>query len=56
MPLGGHLSLRPFWYPVVARIEKVLDGWKGVFFSLGGRITVVSCVSRLFLSIFFLSF
>lgn len=56
IPLGGNPRALSFWDPVVSKISKRLDNWKGAFFSLGGRITLVqSCLSSIplyFLSLF----
>lgn len=56
LPLGGNPKSISFWDPVLDRVSRRLDGWKQVFFSLGGRITLIqSCllyIPSYFLSIF----
>ena len=56
VPLGGNPRAETFWDPVIQRISKRLDSWKGVHFSLGGRITLIqaslSSIPLYFLSLF----
>ena len=48
IPLGGNSRALSFWDPVVRKISKKLDCWKGAFFSLGGRITLIQlCLSSI---------
>ena len=45
IPLGGNPHAISFWDPVVHKISKRLDCWKGAYFSLGGRIILIqSCL------------
>lgn len=41
VPLGGNPRSESFWEPMVQRISKKLDTWKGAYYSLGGRITLI---------------
>ena len=53
-PLGGDSRALSFWDPMAHKVYKRLDYWKGVFFSLGGRITLIqSCLPSI--PIYFLS-
>ena len=44
MPLGGNPRKIDFWDPVVTKVAKRLDGWKKVFLSRGGRLTLIHSV------------
>lgn len=54
--MGGTPRSIAFWDLVVQSVSKHLDGWKGVLFTLGGRITrVQTCLASVplyFLSLF----
>ena len=56
LPLGGNPCSRSFWEPVITKVAKRLDGWKGVFLSKRGRLTliefVLSAIPTYFLSLF----
>jgi len=45
MPLGGNPRTLCFWEPVLRKISKRLESWKGVYFSLGGITLIKSCLS-----------
>lgn len=53
IPFGGKLSSPSFWDP--DKITKRVDGWKGVYFSFGGRITLIQS-SLSSIPLYFLSF
>lgn len=56
IPLRGNPQLESFWDPVIQRISRKLDTWKGAYFSLGGRVTLVQAslasIPLYFLSLF----
>ena len=48
LPLGRNLKACVFWNPMIEIISRRLDGWKKVYLSLGGRITVIHlCLSHI---------
>ena len=50
VPLGANPWSDSIWNPVIKMISKWLDNWKGAFFSLGGRVTLIqSCLSGVLL-------
>ena len=56
LPLGGNPTKKTFWEPVETKVAKRLDGWKRVFLSRGGRLTLIKAVlsylPRYYLSLF----
>ena len=44
MPLGGNPCCGDFWEPVISKVAKRLDGWKRVFLSKKGRLTLIEVV------------
>eukprot|EP00268_Persea_americana_P041230 TRINITY_DN41041_c4_g1_i1.p1 TRINITY_DN41041_c4_g1~~TRINITY_DN41041_c4_g1_i1.p1 ORF type:complete len:107 (+),score=11.85 TRINITY_DN41041_c4_g1_i1:237-557(+) len=54
LPLCLGLPKKILWEPVVERIEKRLDSWKGRYLSMGGRITLIKLVLSS-ISIYYLS-
>ncbi|KAG6649906.1 hypothetical protein CIPAW_06G006500 [Carya illinoinensis] len=56
LPLGATFKARTIWDEVMEKIEKRLAGWKRVYLSKGGRLTLIkSTLSNLptyFLSLF----
>ena len=36
LPIRPRTLRRRDWWPLIDKIEKKLDGWKGTFYSLGG--------------------
>ncbi|KAL5539932.1 hypothetical protein UlMin_042971 [Ulmus minor] len=54
LPLGGNPNSAEFWNPVVEKVGKRLDGWKKVFLSKGGRLTLIQSVLSSF-PIYFMS-
>ena len=47
MPLGAHFKDASIWNPVLERVEKKLSGWKRLYLSKGGRLTLLkSTLSR----------
>ena len=40
MPLGAHFKDASIWNPVLERVEKKLSGWKRLYLSKGGRLTL----------------
>ena len=56
MPLGAHYKDVLIWNPIIKKIEKQLSGWKRLYLSKGGRLTLLkstlSSLSTYFLSLF----
>ena len=56
MPLGTSYKTASIWNPILERMEKKLAGWKWLYLSKGGRLTLLkSTLSRLltyYLSLF----
>jgi hypothetical protein len=56
LPLGAHFKLQSIWNPIVEKMERRLAGWKRLYLSKGGRLTLIkSTLSNLptyFLSLF----
>lgn len=41
LPIGGQISRFKAWDPIIERIEKKIDLWKGRLLSIGGRVTLI---------------
>ena len=55
MPLGTSFKTASIWNPILEKIEKKLLGWKHLYLSKGGRLTLLKSLSSLptyFLSLF----
>ena len=56
LPLGAKFKSKAIWNPIIEKIERRLAGWKRIYFSKGGRLTLIrSTLSNLptyFLSLF----
>jgi len=56
LPLGAKFKEKAIWDPIVERFEKRLSGWKSMYHSKGGRLTliksVLSSIPTYFLSLF----
>jgi hypothetical protein len=56
LPLGASFKLQSIWNPIVEKMEHRLAGWKRLYLSKGGRLTLIkSILSNLptyFLSLF----
>lgn len=56
LPLGATFKARGIWEGVIERVEKRLAGWKRLYLSKGGRLTLItstlSYLSTYFLSLF----
>ena len=59
LPLSGYPNSSSFWDLMIDRFSRRLDGWKKVFLSFGGRMTLIqsslSHISSYFLSLFKIS-
>ena len=59
LPLGAKFKSKAIWNPIVEKIECRLAGWKRIYLSKGGRLTLIkSTLSNLptyFLSLFLIS-
>ena len=54
LPLGTSTKPLEMWKPVVAKFERRLAGWKSIYLSMGGRITMLKSVLAS-LPVYFLS-
>ena len=56
LPLGAKFKDKSIWNPILEKMEKRLAGWKRLYSSKGGRVTLIkSTLSNLptyFLSLF----
>ena len=56
MPLGAHFKDPSIWNPIIEKMEKKLFGWKRLYLSKGGRLTLLkstlSSFPTYFLSLF----
>ena len=56
MPLGTLYKTTSIWNPILERMEKKLSGWKRLFLSNGGRLTLLkstlSSLPAYYLSLF----
>uniref|UniRef100_A0A2N9H333 Reverse transcriptase domain-containing protein n=1 Tax=Fagus sylvatica TaxID=28930 RepID=A0A2N9H333_FAGSY len=56
LPLGAHFKVQSIWDPIVEKLERRLAGWKRMYLSKGGRLTLIkSTLSNLptyYLSLF----
>ena len=41
IPLGAHYKDSSIWNPIMERMEKKLTGWKQLYLSKGGRLTLL---------------
>ena len=44
MPLGSHFKDSSIWNPIIERMEKKLSGWKRLYLSKGGRLTLLKSI------------
>ena len=56
MPLGSSFKMALIWNPILEKMEKKLSGWKCLYLSKGGRLTLLrstlSSLPMYFLSLF----
>ena len=56
LPLGAKFKDKSIWNPILEKMERRLEGWKRLYLSKGGRVTLIkSTISNLptyFLSLF----
>jgi hypothetical protein len=41
MPLGAGFKEKTIWNPIIEKVEKRLAGWKRLYLSKGGRVTLI---------------
>ena len=41
LPLGAKFKDETIWNPILEKIERRLAGWKRLYLSMGGRVTLV---------------
>ena len=41
MPLGANYKDSSIWNPIIEKMEKRLAGWKRLYLSKGGRLTLL---------------
>ena len=44
MPLGAHYKDSLIWSPIIERMEKKLSGWKRLYLSKGGMLTLLKSI------------
>ena len=56
LPLSAKFKEKAIWDPIIEKFEKKLSGWKSMYLSKGGRLTliksVLSSIPTYFLSLF----
>ena len=56
LPLGATFKAKSIWNPIIERMEKRLAGWKRLYLSKGGKVTLIkstlSSLPTYFLSLF----
>ena len=41
LPLGAKFKDKTIWNPILEKIEQRLEGWKRLYLSKGGRVTLI---------------
>jgi hypothetical protein len=41
LPLGASFKAKPIWNGIIEKVERCLAGWKRLYLSKGGRITLI---------------
>ena len=56
LPLGAKFKLKAIWDPILMKLERSLSGWKSLYLSKGGKMTLIkstlSSLPTYFLSLF----
>ena len=56
MPLGSSFKTTSIWNPILEKMEKKLSGWKRLYLSGGGRLTLLKSTLSSLPMYFFMSF
>ncbi len=41
LPLGANFKMQSIWNPIMEKLERWLAGWKRLYLSKGGRLTLI---------------
>ena len=52
LPLGEKFKDKSIWNPILEKMERKLAGWKKLYLSKGGRVTLIKALPLTFLLIF----
>ena len=52
MPLGAHYKKISVWNSILEKVERKLSGWKRLYLSKGGKLTLLKSNHPYFLSLF----
>ena len=56
LPLGAKFKDKTIWNPILEKIEQRLEGWKRLYLSKGGRVTLIKSTHLIYPLIFNLYF
>jgi hypothetical protein len=52
LPLGASFKAKSIWNGITKKMERCLAGWKWLYLSKGGKITLIKALCPIFLPIF----